>query len=183
MHPWHPNTIELRSVRSGQRHRPVLRITLLQARRAVLRSYLVSVPNSAIASALERSISGHREVRAAFLFGSRVKGTFRADSDLDLAIAFDPETSEHRRTQIKLDVIDAATKHLGKLGERLDIMDLDRANSAIAFRAVLEGTVISERTRADRVQVVARVCARAADDAFYQTRATRMAKERLRKML
>jgi uncharacterized protein len=121
-------------------------------------------------------------IRAAFLFGSRVRGTPRNDSDLDLAIAFEHGASEQERMHSKLDIIDAVTAAIGALGERLDIVDLDAANSVVAFRAVRDGILVYERTRSERVEVVARVCARASDDAYYRTRSAQMAKRNLAKL-
>jgi predicted nucleotidyltransferase len=132
-----------------------------------------------LAAEMGAILASFGRVRAAFLFGSRVDGTVRKDSDLDLAVAFDPETSEQERVRMKLDMIDAATAVLGVLGERLDIADLETANSAVAFRAVRDGIQVYQRTRSDRVDVVARVCARAADDAYHRARSAEITKTRL----
>jgi predicted nucleotidyltransferase len=121
-------------------------------------------------------------IRCAFLFGSRARTESpapRTESDVDLALAFESKASEEERLNVKLDIIDAITEAIGPLGERLDITDLETANSAVAFRAIRDGILVYERTRAERVQVVARVCARAADDAYNRDRATQLSMKNL----
>jgi hypothetical protein len=98
---------------------------------------------------------------------------------LDLALCFANDAAETERTDIKLDLIDAVTAAPGALGERLAIAEFDSANSTIGFRAVRDGVVVFECSRAARVNLVARVCARAAADAYYRVRNERIARTRL----
>ena len=58
---------------------------------------LLPVPDElqAPVAALQRWALGHPEISAVFLFGSRVRGMHRPDSDLDVAVAFDlPDLEE-----------------------------------------------------------------------------------------
>jgi len=107
-------------------------------------------------------------VQVAYLFGSRARGTARPDSDLDIAIALPRELSDAERGRTKLHVIDALTAALGALGERADIVDLDRAGSAVAFSAISAGQCVFVRDRADRVRLEARVARRYDDERPYR---------------
>lgn len=114
----------------------------------------------AIGEALESIDS----VRIAYLFGSRARGTARPDSDLDLAIALSRGLGDTERGRIKLQIIDALTAALGALGERTDIVDLDRAGPAVAFAAIAGGHCVFVRDCADRVRLEARIARRYDDE-------------------
>jgi predicted nucleotidyltransferase len=129
--------------------------------------------------ALGRCMAAFPAIRVAYVFGSGVSGHPRPSSDLDVALGFDPGTLEIDRLAIKLDVIAAVTDELGALGEKLDLADLETASSAIAFRAVRDGVLVYQRSKSARVETVARVCARAADDAYYRQRNEHIALKRL----
>jgi len=108
------------------------------------------------------------QVRVAYLFGSRARGTARPDSDLDLAIVLPRDLGDAERGRIKLQIIDALTATLGALGERADIVDLDRAGSAVAFAAISAGQCVFIRDRADRVRLEARIARRYDDERPYR---------------
>lgn len=105
------------------------------------------------------------EVKLAYLFGSRLRGTARPDSDLDVAIDVGHALSSRERGQIKLRLIAMLTDRLGALGERADIADLREASSAVAFRVVREGHVVKETSRAERVRLEAKLMRAYDDDA------------------
>lgn len=107
-------------------------------------------------------------IRVAYLFGSRASGKARTDSDLDLAIALPRELDDVQRGRVKLEVIDALSAKLGSLGERVDVLDLDRAGSAVAFAAISRGRCAFLRERADRVRVEARIARRYDDERPYR---------------
>jgi predicted nucleotidyltransferase len=112
-----------------------------------------------------RALGGVGGIRVAYLFGSRVAGRARADSDLDLAVWYDPALDPAARAGVELDLVAALTDELGPLGERADIVDLDRAGSALAFRAIRDGRRLIERNRAERVRLEARIARRYDDEA------------------
>jgi predicted nucleotidyltransferase len=103
--------------------------------------------------------------RVAFVFGSHVRGTTWAESDLDIAVRWDWQLGDVERFEAKLDLIDVLTTALGAVGERADIVDLDRVNSAVAFRAITEGICVFARDEAERVDAIVRTCRRYDDDA------------------
>jgi predicted nucleotidyltransferase len=103
--------------------------------------------------------------RVAFLFGSHVTGHVWAESDLDVAVRFVAQFDDDARWKAKLELIAALTDGLGRLGERADIVDLDRADSAIGFRAVRDGTCVFAASEAERVRAIVDVARRYDDDA------------------
>jgi predicted nucleotidyltransferase len=107
--------------------------------------------------AIEGALAPLDQILVAYVFGSRARGTARPDSDLDLAIALPRDLADTERGRVKLQVIDALTAALGALGERADIVDLDRAGSAVAFSAISGGQCVFVRDRADRVRLEARI--------------------------
>jgi predicted nucleotidyltransferase len=104
-----------------------------------------------------RALTQIHGVRVAYLFGSRVTGRVRADSDLDLAVLFDPSLDAGARLRVELDIVAALTDALGPVGERTDVVDLGRAGSGVAFRAIREGQCVLARDPAERVRLVARI--------------------------
>lgn len=116
-----------------------------------------------LAARTARALEPIAGVRLAYLFGSRVTGRARPDSDLDLAVVYDPALDAGGRLRDQLEVIGALTDALGALGERTDVVDLDRASSAVGFRAIRQGRCVIERDRAQRVRFEARI-ARLYDD-------------------
>jgi len=114
---------------------------------------------------VRRALAGVHGIRVGYLFGSRVAGRPRADSDLDLAVLFDPSLDAGARLRVELDIVAALTDALGPVGERTDVVDLGRAGSGVAFRAIRDGQCVFERDRAERVRLVARTARRYDEDA------------------
>lgn len=104
-------------------------------------------------------------VRVAWVFGSRVRGTSRPDSDLDVGVVFARGLDDQQRFDARLEVIAALTDALGGLGERADVVDLMDCDSAVAFAAVCEGRRCLERARDERVEAAVRIGRRYDDDA------------------
>jgi predicted nucleotidyltransferase len=137
----------------------------------------------AIERALDEVLAAIPSVQVAYLFGSRARGTSRPDSDLDLAIALPREMPDAERGRVKLQVIDGLTARLGSLGERADIVDLDRAGSSVAFAAIAQGRCVYTRDRAERVRLEVRIARRYDDERPYReltAAAARRAAERMR---
>jgi predicted nucleotidyltransferase len=74
--------------------------------------------------------------RVAILFGSQVTGRTWAESDLDVAVSWDWRRTDEERHRATLELIALLTDRLGALGERADVLDLDRGSSAVAFKAI-----------------------------------------------
>lgn len=114
-----------------------------------------------IAEALEPLDS----VRVAWLFGSRVRGTATERSDLDLAVALGLGLDDVGRERVRRAIVGALTDALGALGERTDVVDIDRADGGVAFRALREGRRVLSRSESDRVAAEVRIARRYDDEA------------------
>ena len=88
-------------------------------------------------------------VDAAWLFGSQV-GAARPDSDIDVAALF-------RTAPDGLAILDARADLEQLVGTPVDIVDLDRASPIIAFQALKNGRLISDRTPRRRIDFVTRL--------------------------
>jgi predicted nucleotidyltransferase len=124
-------------------------------------------PDTDLEQRMAAALAPFEDVRVAYLFGSRARGAARADSDLDLAVRVRRADAAGRAALI-LDLIAALTDALGALGERLDILDLDRAGSEVAFQVIREGRCVLCRDRAERVALEARIARRYDDERPYR---------------
>ncbi len=121
-------------------------------------------PSADFPDAVARALDPIASIRVAWLFGSRSKGTARADSDIDIAVAFAHDLDDRAREDARRDIVDALTDALGRLGERVDVVDLDRCDSAIGFAAIRHGQRLFARSERDRIEAEVSVCKRHADD-------------------
>jgi predicted nucleotidyltransferase len=117
----------------------------------------------ALVEAVSTALADLDEVRLCWVFGSRIAGRPRPDSDLDVAVWLAPVDDERRRVEILRAVIDRLAHALGELGERTDVVELDRADPGVAFAAIRDGRLAIARSDRERVLVVARL-SRAYDD-------------------
>jgi predicted nucleotidyltransferase len=110
-----------------------------------------------LVDAVRRALAPLTDIRVAYVFGSRIKGRPRADSDLDLAVAFPRTMDEWSRELLRREVIDRLVDELGMLGESADVVELDRASSGVAFAALRDGVRVVERDREERVALESRI--------------------------
>ncbi len=103
-------------------------------------------------------------VRLAWVFGSQVKGGATSRSDLDVAVVFPREAADPERERARRRIVAALTDALGALGERADVVDLDRTSSSVAFRAIAEGRRVIVRSESERVATEVRIARRYDDD-------------------
>jgi uncharacterized protein len=120
---------------------------------------------AALLDGVKRAAESVPLVQTVYVFGSQMTGRARRDSDLDVAVAFVPRSTPDERAEAKLALIDALTRELGPLGERADVLDLERAGSEVGFRAIKTGRCVLARDRARRIAVEVRVARRYDDDA------------------
>ena len=111
------------------------------------------------------ALAGASRVRVAFVFGSQLTGNARPESDLDVGVRYRAGASFEEREEARRTIVEELDKALGALGERADIVDLDECNSAVAFRAIRDGLCVYESAKGQRVEAVARIQSRYADDA------------------
>jgi uncharacterized protein YutE (UPF0331/DUF86 family)/predicted nucleotidyltransferase len=116
-------------------------------------------------SALRAALSPLASLRAGYVFGSRVWGGARPDSDLDVGVVYAWGLGTSEREQARRHVLAQLSAELGELGERADLVDLYRTDSAVAFRAIREGVLVFARSSSDRVAVEVDVARRYDDEA------------------
>ena len=104
-------------------------------------------------------------VRVAWVFGSHVTGGATARSDLDVAVALPRDLDDDARERLRRRIVAALTDALGALGERADVVDVDRTSSSVAFRAIRSGRRVLCRSESDRVAAEVRIARRYDDDA------------------
>jgi predicted nucleotidyltransferase len=130
----------------------------------------VSAPDVApLVEAVRLALEPVAAVRIAYVFGSRVTGGARPDSDLDVAVLYDRSLDGRARELARREVIVALADALGTLGERTDVLDLDAADSSIAFAVVHDGRRALVRDPAERVSFEALTFRRYDDDAPRRT--------------
>lgn len=106
---------------------------------------------------VRRALEPLEDVRVAYVFGSRVKGRPRLDSDLDVAVWFRPTMDEWSRELLRRRVIEQLADELGTLGEFADVVELDRAGSGVAFAALRDGVRVIARDHEERVALESRI--------------------------
>ncbi len=107
-------------------------------------------------------------VVTAYLFGSRATGRARADSDIDLAVDWDPELDADARMSAEDALRAGLADALGALGERIDLVDLRRAGATLGFRVIRDGKLILSRDPRAKVSLEARIARRYDDEAPYR---------------
>jgi predicted nucleotidyltransferase len=80
-------------------------------------------------------------VRLAVLFGSQVRGTATAESDVDVAVAFEPSLTAAERLEARVELTTALANALGT--NAVDVTDLDSVRPAVDVRAAETGTVLA----------------------------------------
>jgi predicted nucleotidyltransferase len=121
-----------------------------------------------LAGQIGAALEPTREIRLAYVFGSRVRGNARPDSDLDVALSFGAELPSPPRGELILDAVAALTGMLGPLGERSDVLDFEQASSTVAFQVIRDGRCVLCRDPRDRVRLEARIARRYDDERPYR---------------
>lgn len=100
-----------------------------------------------------------------YLFGSHARGTPHEESDLDIGLVLDPALRSDGRHRLCLQVLEDLSAELGELGERADVVDLDRCDSAVAFAAIRDGLPVHATDPRDRLRFEVYAGRRYDDDA------------------
>jgi predicted nucleotidyltransferase len=98
--------------------------------------------------ALRRVVDSDARLGYALVFGSRARGEQHAGSDLDVAVG-----ASRGRGLTAFDLGDIASRLEAVSGRPVDVVDLEQAPPALAYRIFRDGLVILER---DRERLVAR---------------------------
>lgn len=97
---------------------------------------------------LRELLASREDIAAAWLFGSRARGTERESSDIDLGVLLrddPPATLE----SLLLDLQDDLA---GALGHRVDLVVMNRAPADLVHRILRDGELLIERDRSRRVR-------------------------------
>ncbi|MGB9740253.1 MAG: type VII toxin-antitoxin system MntA family adenylyltransferase antitoxin [Candidatus Bathyarchaeia archaeon] len=97
---------------------------------------------------LSLSFSKYGEVDAAYLFGSRARGDFTEESDLDFAILLSRNFNDPYDL-VRL-IHDLAVA-LGVKDEKINLVVLNDASLELAYKVISEGIIIYERNVEKRV--------------------------------
>ncbi len=90
--------------------------------------------------ALRRALEAEPDVAYALLFGSSARGTARPDSDADVAVELIPGGARDVRALGGL-----AARLTSAVGRAVDLVLLDEATPALAYRIFRDGRVLVER--------------------------------------
>lgn len=88
----------------------------------------------------------------AYVFGSAVSGDIREDSDIDVALFFDPKSSQHEQNDARLTAHETLGKIFDVPAEALDITVLNQAPLALRMAVISEGVILTEKDHRARVK-------------------------------
>jgi predicted nucleotidyltransferase len=92
---------------------------------------------------LRRAIEAEADVAYALVFGSTARGRRRPDSDVDVALELRPGAPRDVHTLGRL-----VSRLESSIGGRIDLVLIDEAPPAIAYRAFRDGRLVLERDHA-----------------------------------
>lgn len=87
------------------------------------------------------------EVRRAYLFGSRVRGCERRDSDWDIAVSLDAPREHRRRVRVSL----TAELQLALRCDGVDLVVLEDAGPSLRFSVIRDGIPLLDRDPSKRI--------------------------------
>ena len=99
---------------------------------AMLRARTHQMVDQALVEKLAALLKDHTEVRAAYLFGSRARGSHRSTSDVDIAVAFAPATSAWNEVELQEQLT-------VQLAMPVQVVDLARRTHTLSRRSIGKG--------------------------------------------
>lgn len=103
----------------------------------------------AVIEILKRRLKARDDVIAAWLFGSRARGTERKSSDVDVAVLRQPSEDEGALDSLMLDVEDDIRGDLG--GLEVQLVVVNEAPSDLVHRVLRDGILLIDRDKSRRV--------------------------------
>lgn len=88
----------------------------------------------------------------AYIFGSALSDNIREDSDIDVALFFDPKSSKQKQSDARLTAHELIGKIFDVPTEALDITILNQAPLALRLAVINEGLVLMEKNHQERVK-------------------------------
>ncbi|GIW20513.1 MAG: hypothetical protein KatS3mg065_0809 [Chloroflexota bacterium] len=104
---------------------------------------------SDLVQTLRRVLERHHAVAIAYLFGSQARASASAISDVDVAVLVDPSRAGDRLA-LQLELTGAIVDALGC--DAVDVVLLDEAPPALAYRVLRDGQLILSRDEALRIR-------------------------------
>lgn len=86
-----------------------------------------------------KALESQEGVAAAYVFGSRARGTARSDSDIDVALLLDASPAKHERASLIRDLVGELGRELA--ADRVDLVLLNDAPPVLAFHALKAGVL------------------------------------------
>ncbi|HWP63685.1 MAG TPA: nucleotidyltransferase domain-containing protein [Candidatus Binatia bacterium] len=131
---------------------------------------------SDLVETLRRVLERHDAVAVAYLFGSQARASASALSDVDVAVVVDPARAGDRLT-LQLELTGAIVDALGC--DAVDVVLLDEAPPALAYRVLRDGQLILSRDEALRIRHRIRAVAEYLDTKPLRRRAREALRHRL----
>lgn len=111
--------------------------------------------------AVARCLRPHRDVVAAYVFGSAATGRTRPESDVDIAVLLGARLPPRRAFALRLRLITDLGSALGR--PDVDLVILNDASPLLAHRVLSTGRLVFERSASARVRFQVRTASRYAD--------------------
>ena len=129
------------------------------------------LPPDEIMDALSHYLERQPDIAAAYIFGSLARGRFRAGSDVDIAILYNPDNAgKFARFERRLD-LEIALEEIVR--RSVQVIDLERAGLPLQYQVRKYGKLIVEKDRDLRVNFEVNARRRYFDmQRFYQLRNT-----------
>lgn len=118
-------------------------------------------------------------IKFAYLFGSYARNDVGPMSDIDIALYLDDETDEHKRFDIRLELIGEVGRLLKT--EKLDLIILNDVDIALAYRVIYDGKIIYCKDELKRIRFEARTMSQYFDQQYYYRRHAKMTISRIAK--
>jgi len=106
-------------------------------------------------------------VIAAYLFGSHAGGRVSPLSDVDIGVLFDETLSKKLRLKLKLDLLGELSKLLKS--DKVDLVVMNDASISLNYE-IINGEVLFERDRVERVFFESKILAKYLDRRYYDKR-------------
>lgn len=116
---------------------------------------------SSFERAVARCLSRHRDIQAAYIFGSAATGRVRRDSDVDVAVLLARPRRGGRSLSHRLRLMADLSAALRR--NDVEVVVLNEAPPLLAHRVLSKGRLVLERSRSARVRFQVRTAGRYLD--------------------